>query len=103
FQATTAGGVSAVAGRLAAQPLAGAAAADRFEPIRVPDWVRGVTRMAFITPGDVARAAESGVQVAHANMVWPYFPLRRDGGGLSAGDGKKLHAFVDDCHHRGMK
>lgn len=87
----------------AAEPVARAADAGRFEPVHIPDWVRGVTRMAFITPGEIAKAAEWGVQVAHANVVWPYFPLRRDGGGLSAEEGKKLRAFVEDCHRRAMK
>jgi hypothetical protein len=68
-----------------------------------PEWVRDVTRMAFLSPGEVAKAARLGAQVVHTNLVWPYFPLRRDGGGLSADDAKKLTALSDECHRAGMK
>jgi hypothetical protein len=68
-----------------------------------PEWVWDVTRMAFLSPGEVARAANMGVQVVHTNLVWPYYPLRRDGGGLSADDAKKLTALADECHRAGMK
>ena len=53
-------------GTLAAAALAGeitTAAADEagaFESVRIPDWVFGVTRMAFVTPGDVGRAGKAG-------------------------------------------
>jgi hypothetical protein len=86
--------VLALAARVAAQPF------DEIEP---PDWVRGVTRMAFGTPGEVSKIADAGAQVMHTNLVWPYHPLRRDGGGLSADDRKKLRALVEDCHRRGVK
>src|SRR5205823_12347354 len=56
----------------------GAAKADDFEPVKIPDWVHGVTRTAFLAPDDVPRAAQAGVQVVHTNLVWPYYPLRRD-------------------------
>lgn len=79
------------------------AAAHRFDPIRIPDWVRGVTRMAFVTPGEIDRAAELGVQVCHGNAVWPYFPLRRDGGGLKDSDRALLKEIVERCHKQGMK
>ena len=49
------------------------------------------------------RAAGLGVQVVHGNAVWPYFPLKRDGGGLSQDDEKSLRSFVEGCHQRGMK
>jgi hypothetical protein len=74
-----------------------------FEPVAIPEWVRGVTRMAFLTPGDVPRAARAGVQVAHANLVWPYFPLRRDGGGLGKDQARALHDLVTACLKGGMK
>lgn len=74
-----------------------------FEPVRIPDWVHDVTRMAFLTPGDVEKAAKAGVQVVHGNAVWPYFPLRRDGGGLSKDEDKRLRDFVSRCHQHGMK
>jgi len=32
-----------------------------FEPVKIPAWVRKVTRMAFVTPGEVEKAAELGV------------------------------------------
>ena len=80
--------------------LAGEAA---FEPVRIPDWVHGVTRMVFLTPGEIEMAEKVRAQVVHTNVVWPYYPLRRDGGGLSAEDAKRLRAFVEECHRRGMK
>jgi hypothetical protein len=73
------------------------------QPVQPPPWVADVTRRAFVTPGQVEQAARAGVQVAHANVVWPYFPLRRDGGGLTAGDDRRLRQFVADCHAQGMK
>lgn len=73
-------------------------AARQFEPIAVPAWVHGVTRMAFLTPGQVKEAAEINVQVVHCNLVWPYFPLKKDGGGLSRDDDVALHRFVEECH-----
>ena len=63
----------------------------------VPEWVRNVTRMAFATSGDVRKAAQAGAEVIHTNLVWPYFPLHRDGGGLSPDDGRKLHDLVVEC------
>jgi hypothetical protein len=77
--------------------------ADRFEPVAIPAWVRGVTRMAFATPGDVDRAARAGAQVIHGNAVWPYFPLRRDGGGLRPEDDRRLRKFVEDCQVCGAR
>jgi hypothetical protein len=75
----------------------------RFEPVAIPPWVRGVTRMAFATAGDLPRAAKAGVQVIHTNAVWPYYPLRRDGGGLTKDDAERLRTLVGDCHRHGMK
>src|SRR5205807_7540578 len=69
----------------------------------IPDWVRRVTRMAFLTPGEVAKAAGAGVQVAHTNVVWPYYPLRRDGGGLKKDDAQRLISLVQDCHQQKIK
>jgi hypothetical protein len=77
--------------------------AQDFEEIKPPAWVRGVTRMAFGTPGEVDRIADAGAQVLHTNLVWPYHPLRKDGGGLSADDRKKLRALVESAHQRGVK
>jgi hypothetical protein len=39
----------------------------------------------------------------HTNLVWPYHPLRRDGGGLSADDRRKRRALVEECHRRGLR
>jgi hypothetical protein len=72
-------------------------------PLTVPAWVHRVTRMAFLSPGEVAKAAAGGAQVIHTNVVWPYFPLRRDGGGLSAEDDRKLKALVADCRRGGVR
>ncbi len=74
-----------------------------FEPVTIPDWVRGVTRMAFLTPGDVSRAAKAGVQVVHTNLVWPYYPLRRDGGGLAKDQGQALRDLVAACRKGGLR
>ena len=67
-----------------------APAADPPADLVIPEWVHNVTRMAFLSPGEVDRAAKAGAQVVHTNVVWPYFPLRKDGGGLSNDDGRKL-------------
>src|SRR4051812_32257807 len=74
-----------------------------FEPVRIPEWVRGVTRMAYLSPDQVPPAARAGVEVAHPTLVWPYSPLRRAGGGLGKADARKLRALVADCHDRRMK
>jgi hypothetical protein len=79
------------------------AGANPFEPIALPEWVRQVTRMAFLGPGEVKQAAKDGVQVVHGNAVWPYYPLRRDGGGLRPEEDRILRNFVVDCHAAGMK
>src|SRR5260370_41447561 len=84
--------------------LAEAAEAKQiFEPVKIPAWVYHVTRMAFLTPGEVDKAARAGVQVVHGNAVWPYYPLRKDGGGLPADEARVLKKFVDDCHRQHMK
>lgn len=80
-----------------------AAAPAMFTPVKIPRWVRSVTRMAFVTPGEIDHAAELGVQVCHGNAVWPYYPLRRDGGGLTPSDRALMKEIVDRCHQKGMK
>jgi hypothetical protein len=98
--------LTASAGGLVASALAEAKpeAAERvFTPITPPAWVQQVTRMAFLTPGEVDKAAEAGAQVVHTNIVWPYYPLRRDKGGLSKDDATKLRECVEACHSRKMK
>jgi hypothetical protein len=72
-------------------------------PVRCPAWVEDVTRMAFVTPGEVDEAAKAGVQVIQTNVVWPYFPLRRDGGGLSPEDTKRLRDLVANGRRHRMK
>ncbi len=74
-----------------------------FEPVEIPAWVFGVTRMAFVTPADVPKAARAGAQVVHANLVWPYFPLRRDGGGLSRQDDRGLRDLTAACRRHRLK
>src|SRR5205823_6019437 len=74
-----------------------------FAAVQIPDWVHDITRMTFCTPGEVAKAARIGAQVIHTNIVWPYFPLRRGGGGLSKQDEAKLRALVADCRRAGLK
>src|SRR5207253_1964072 len=39
---------------------AGPGPAAPFEPSRIPGWVNGVTRMAFLTPGELDAAAKAG-------------------------------------------
>src|SRR5207249_7416401 len=73
------------------------------KPLAVPDWVREVTRMTFGTPGDVEKAAKAGAQVLHTNVVWPYFPLRRDGGGLSEVDAGRLRNLVAACRKHNLR
>jgi hypothetical protein len=99
--------ISAAAGLAAVpatpEPSAPATDSAPFEPIRPPDWVFGITRMAFLTAGQLADAAKAGVQVVHTNLVWPYFPLRRDGGGLAPKEAKALHDLCDSGHRYGMR
>ena len=59
--------------------------------------------MTFGTPGEAVTAADAGAQVLHTNLVWPYYPLRRDGGGLSADERKQMRDLVETCHKRGLK
>ncbi|MEX2187421.1 MAG: alpha-amylase family protein [Pirellulales bacterium] len=82
---------------------AAAGATPEFEPAAIPEWVRGVTRMSFLGPDQVADAARIGVQVVHGNAVWPYYPLRRDGGKLKDAEHALLKRFVDETHRHGMK
>lgn len=74
-----------------------------WEPVRSPDWVRHVTRMVYLTPGELDVAEKVGAQVIHTNVVWPYYPLRREGGGLNQQDAQTLRQFVTAAHARGMK
>src|SRR4029079_16183940 len=79
------------------------AAAERPAELVIPEWVYGITRMGFLSRGQVDQAAKAGVQVVHTNVVWPYYPLRKDGGGLSKDDARKLRELAQACHDRGMK
>lgn len=74
-----------------------------FEPVTIPNWVYNVTRMTFASPSELDLVAKSGAQVLHTNLVWPYFPLRRDGGGLSRANAEALTKLVEACHGRGVK
>jgi hypothetical protein len=104
FLATTAAGfcVPPLAPPMLAA-LAGAEVGAGTEPLRIPDWVRGITRMSFLGPDAVPAVAKAGVQVVHGNAVWPYYPLRRDGGRLKPEEHDALRKFVDDTHRHGMK
>ena len=42
--------------------------------------------MAFCGVDQFEQVAKAGVQVIHTNLIWPYFPLKRDGGGLNEKD-----------------
>jgi hypothetical protein len=80
------------------------AAPAPFEPVKPAEWVHGVTRMAFCTPGEIPDAVAAGAQVVHTNINWPYYPLRRDGGaGASDSDAKLLRDAVRACHSKGAK
>src|SRR5437773_1427019 len=85
-------------------PTALAAPEAPFKPVVIPDWVYDVTRMAFCSPGECADAADAGAQVVQTNVVWPYYPLKRDGGaGLSDNDAKQLRDAVEAVHKRGAR
>ena len=78
--------------------------AEPFEPVKPAQWVHGVTRMAFCTPGEIPAAIDAGAQVVQTNINWPYYPLRKDGGpGPSDHDAKLLREAVEACHKRGVK
>jgi hypothetical protein len=76
---------------------------DRFTPVQIPAWVRRVSTMAFGSAGDLQAMAEAGVQVLHTNMVWPYWPLERDGGGLKPDDAARLDELVGACRKHGVR
>ena len=79
----------------AALAPAEASAADPVtEPLSIPDWVYGVTRMGFLSPGQVDQAAKAGVQVVHTNLDLAVLPAAQDGGGLSKDDDAKLRELV---------
>jgi Trehalose utilisation len=100
---TQAGGTLAVVALSGTTPVAAEQPAKVFEPIAIPDWVYSVTRMAFVTPGDVLRAGKAGAQVVHTNVIWPYFPLRRDAGGPSKDDDRRMRDLVADCRRAGVR
>ncbi len=78
-------------------------AVPEFEPIAIPKWVHEVTRMSFLAPDAVPDVAKIGVQVVHGNSVWPYFPLRKDGGKLTDREHADLKRFADETHRHGMR
>ncbi len=77
--------------------------APPFEPVALPEWARSVTRMVYLTPGELPVAERVGAQVIQTNIVWPYYPLRRDGGGLNDPDSKALREFVTAAHAKGIR
>jgi hypothetical protein len=81
-----------------------AAAPAPLEAVKPAEWVQGLTRMVFCTPGEIPDAVDAGAQVVQTNINWPYYPLRKDGGaGASAEDSKRLREAVEACHRRGAK
>lgn len=68
-----------------------------------PAWIRDVTRMTFGSAADLPRAKAAGVQVLHTNLVWPYYPLQKDGGELSKDDDRKLRELVAACKQHGIR
>jgi hypothetical protein len=74
-----------------------------FERITPPDWVKSVTRMSYLGPDAVADCARIGVQVVHGNAVWPYYPLKRDGGSLKPQEHELLSRFVESTKQHGMR
>jgi hypothetical protein len=99
-----ASGAAAAAVLSPSLPAALAAADEKqFQPVAIPDWVYNVTSMAFGSAGDLDLMADSGVQVLHTNLVWPYDPLMKDGGGLSEAEAEGLRKLVAACHDRGIK
>jgi hypothetical protein len=88
---------------LACGTLPTSAEPDTPASLPMPEWVRDVTRMCFAGANDLDRVAEAGAQVLHTNLVWPYFPLTRDGGGLSEEDARRLKELTAGCHRRGIK
>ncbi len=76
---------------------------DTFHPPSIPDWVFGVTTMAFGGWGDIELLAEAGVQVLHTNLVWPYYPRKKDGGGLKPDADADMKRLVDAVHKQRAK
>lgn len=74
-----------------------------FEPARLPDWIHSITTMAFGGWGDIELLSQSGVQVLHTNLVWPYYPLKKDGGGLKPESAADLDRLVKSVHQQGAK
>lgn len=99
------GAAAAVAAGLTLPPLAWPEEkpAEAAVDLEIPAWVRGVRSMAFGSAADLDDMAAAGVQVLHTNMVWPYYPLRRDGGGLAAEDAAKLKELVTACRPHGIR
>jgi hypothetical protein len=78
--------------------------APEFKSIESPKWVSDFSRMVYITPGELDDAVKMGAQVVQFNMVWPYYPLKKDGGsGLIPSEDKSLREFSQKCHAKGMK
>lgn len=73
------------------------------ENLPAPAWIHDVTRMAFCGLEQFEQVARAGVQVIHTNLIWPYYPLKRDGFGLSEKDDAALRNMVETCHRLGMK
>lgn len=90
--------IAGTAAALALPHLARAAAPP--DPLA---WVQSVSRMGFSAPGDAGTLARMGAQVIHTNAVWPYFPLRKDGGAPTAKEHDDMKRLVADCRKHGIR
>ncbi len=103
--ASAVAGAQLITGDLQQVACADDATSEEFAFARItpPDWVRSVTRMSYLGPDAVPDCARIGVQVVHGNAVWPYYPLRRDGGSLKPEEHELLARFVESTHQHGMR
>lgn len=99
-EALVGGAIIAATAHHAASPRDDQAA---FQSATIPEWVLGVTTMAFGGWGDIERLKDAGVQVLHTNLIWPYYPLKKDGGGLKADSDADLKRLVEAVHQQGAK
>ncbi len=103
FIASATGAMALAAGQNSLGEALSDDAVPEFEGIAIPKWVHEVTRMSFLAPDAVPDVAKIGVQVVHGNSVWPYFPLRKDGGKLTDREHADLKRFADETHRHGMR
>jgi hypothetical protein len=68
-----------------------------------PDWVAETTRYAYLSPGHLDLAASAGVQAVHTGGIWPYYPLRSDGGGPKPEEDKVLRDLAEACRKHNIR